>query len=66
MSDNKLLAILAVAVFAAIATMAVFGKDSNIDSEATKMEKEKTKQLILQYKIDSLNNIRDSIKNDKP
>lgn len=48
MSDNKLMAIIFCGFFACMIFIAIFGSDSDA-------EKEKTKQLEIQYKIDSLN-----------
>jgi hypothetical protein len=59
MSDNKLLAIMMIGFFAFAATTMILGPDSS------DKEKEKTKQLMIQYKIDSLKNVnckKDTIK----
>lgn len=54
MSDNKAYAIVFISFFVFVCIIAT------ADSGNTKIDiqKEKTKQLILQYKIDSLNNIK--------
>lgn len=47
MSDNKMMSIYFIGFFAFLSVLAIFGTD-------TDSEKEKTKQLELQYKVDSL------------
>lgn len=55
MSETKMVAIIFVGLcaFGAIASVAYSIKDTTVD-----VEKEKTKQLELQFKIDSLNAVR--------
>lgn len=56
MGDNKVFAIGIIGFFALMIVMAITGKDSVFDNEATKRfkEAEKTKQIQYQWKIDSL------------
>lgn len=58
MDDTKGLVIIVVAMICFSGVMAIFG-DSK---ESVKIEQEKTQQLIIQYKIDSLNAIKKEIK----
>ncbi len=59
MSDNKLMAIGTICFFAFAGATMIWGPDSS------DKEKEKTKQLMIQYRIDSLKNVnikKDTIK----
>lgn len=64
MGDNKAMVIFAIAAFATLIATTVFAPEGSMDNtqtkiirekEKTKRETEKTRQLELQWKIDSLN-----------
>ena len=64
MGDNKAMVIMGVAGLATLVAMLVFSPEGTMDNtqtkivreqEKTKRESEKTRQLELQWKIDSLN-----------
>ena len=55
MSDNKMMAIIVIAICAAITITVSFRPDAFEDVSVTKFKaSEKTKQLEIQFKIDSL------------
>lgn len=58
MDDNKVITIIFVAAMCLSGVAVIFG-DSK---ENVKIEQEKTQQLIIQYKIDSLNAVKKEIK----
>ena len=60
MNDNKLLAIIFVIAWVTMGAVFIFTPTS--EGEKVKLEKEKTKQLIIQYKIDSINSIKKEVK----
>jgi hypothetical protein len=58
MNDNKAYVFMMLGLFGMIAAVSIFG--DGFDSEQTKKfkEQEKTKQLQIQWKIDSLNAVK--------
>lgn len=60
MDDGKIMATVFISLWLIIGAIVIFGDTEN--TEKVKLEREKTKQLMIQYKIDSLNALKINIK----